>query len=51
MAASRPHEFKKSIIDAKDLTILTVMKLLPKKDIIQWKLPGKTEPFPMPDVD
>lgn len=51
MVTSHLHEFKKSIIETKDLNILTTMKLLPKKDIIQWKLLSKSDSFPMLDAD
>jgi hypothetical protein len=44
--ASHPHKFEKYIIEAKDLKILTVVKLLPNKDIIQWKLLARVVQFP-----
>lgn len=50
MTASHPHEFEKSLIEAKDLWILTMMKLLPKY-IIQYKLLREKDSFQASDVD
>jgi hypothetical protein len=51
MVVSHSHKFEKSMIGAKDLDVLTMMKLSLEKDVIQWKFPSKNDSFPMLDAD